>query len=172
MLVGIFATSVLFAQQHNVARFVNQQGCPLKIVGRSMTTEDLFSRVFVSNDSAQPILRAQLAWTIADINHPEKSVLMTGTIFDLNLPPAGTREVGRQGVAFSVVEETLRSIGAERGGLITLGVVYVGFQNGTEWRHFITAGQTFDPSNDEQELGLKYGGKVKDLLKNPLWNKK
>lgn len=139
-----------------------QKDCPLWIVGRTITGEDLFANVYVANNSPRTILRAQLAWIIADKDHPQRQVISIGTPFDLNLPPSQIREVGRQGAAVSLMNETLGKMGASR-GLVSLGVIHVRFDDGSDWRFPLADKRAFEVV-DDAEVTRKFGARIKEYF--------
>ncbi len=122
--------------------FANIQGSPLWIIATTMNNTDLCAHVSLLNVSNRPILRAQLGWIVADAQNPSHAVPFFGTPFDLNLAPAGIEDVGRQGAAVSVVRETMKKLGTTH-GVVTVGVVYVRFQDGGEWSYPLAQKRAF-----------------------------
>jgi hypothetical protein len=106
------------------------------------------------------ITRAQLSWIIADAQHTERFVMMPGTLFDINLDPGEIREVGRQGAAMSLVDQTLDKLGATN-GLLKIGVVNVVFENGKEWTYPLALRGKFE-ENDGAAIAVKYAQKLKE----------
>lgn len=143
-----------------------QKDCPLWIVGRKIDGEDLFASVYVANNSPRTILRAQLAWIIADKDHPQRQVISIGTPFDLNLAPSQIREVGRQGAAVSLMNETLAGLGAGR-GLVTLGVIHVRFEDGSDWKYPLADKRAFE-FVDDAEVTRKFGARIKEYFDKKL----
>ena len=164
-VLALGAGSLVFGQSTHVAsvraRFARQVGSPLLVLGTRMDMEDLYKNVYVVNDSDQRITRAQLSWIIADAQHQERFVIMSGTPFDLNLDPGEIREVGRQGAAMSLVQQTLDKLGATN-GLLKLGVVDVVFENGKEWTYPLALRGKFE-ENDGTAIALKYAEKLKEF---------
>lgn len=124
--------------------FANPQGSPLRIISETMNNTDLCAHVSFLNVSNRPILRAKLGWIVADAQNSSHAVPFLGTPFDLNLAPGGIEDVGRQGATVSVVRETLEKLGTTHGTL-TVGVVYVKFQDGSEWSYPLAQKRAFGP---------------------------
>ena len=147
------------------AGWVNDKDSPLWIVGRTMNREDMYAKVSVINNSDRQILRAQLGWVISDKDHPDWSQLAYGLSTDLNLGPTEIREIGPLGVSFSVLQETYAKKGTIY-GLVTLGVVFVKFSDGTEWTYPLAERRVFNANVSPADITQKYGEKLKQFYEH------
>jgi len=147
-----------------------QAGAPLLVIGSSCGELDFFARVWLVNVSERTIVKYQLGWVVGDRERPGPGTPFLAQAFDIILKPWEVERTGRQGANFSDVIELLKSEGI-RNGVVTVGVVYVKFEDGTEWSYPLTGRGRFESEyNPELQRKLdpilkKVGEEIKELIK-------
>jgi hypothetical protein len=125
-----------------------QKDSPLQIIGARADLKESYNRVTVINVSSQTILRAQFGWTLSDQEKQmQVAAIGYGPPVDLNLPPLEIARVGAQGATHSIITEKMRAVQTKHVEL-TLGVIYVKFQDGTEWRYPVAERKGFIQVDD------------------------
>jgi hypothetical protein len=126
-----------------------QKDSPLQIFGVKSDLKDAYDRVYVINVSDRPILRAQFGWTMSTRTDTERRLLAVGhgPLVDLNLPPLEVSVVQAQGATLSSVTEAMRANKVQHANL-ELGVVYVKFDDGTEWMYPLSERKEFIEENN------------------------
>lgn len=145
-----------------------QKDSPLQIVGATsnLQQKDFYSQVLVVNVATRPILRAQFGWIIANKDN-EKQVfgIGYGPLVDLNIQPLTVATVGPQGATLSMVSEKAHAAGVPHIKL-RLGVIYVKFEDGSEWKYPLAERKVFDQI-DDPTLIQKISPKVREFrIKN------
>ena len=124
-----------------------QKDSPLQILGMRSSIYDLAEQVHVVNLSNKTIVRLQLGWTVGARGQSPAPAAFLGLPADLNLAPGEWTTLGRQGVTLTDVYRTLNHFRLPEGEVI-LGVVYVRFQDGSEWSYGLQGRNRFEQTDD------------------------
>jgi len=124
-----------------------QKDSPLQILGMRSSIYDLAEQAHVVNVSEKTIVRLQLGWTIGARGQSPAPAAFLGLPVDLNLAPGEWTTLGRQGVTLTDVYRTLNHFRLPQGEVI-LGVVYVQFQDGSQWSYALQGRNRFEQTDD------------------------
>lgn len=143
---------------------VFQEGSPLVViaVAGSISKLDMLNEVDLLNVSDKTIVGYQLGWVVSGGNGEGPGVPFYGMRFDANLKPGGVLTATGQGASFSSVQST-RALNHWSSALVMVGVVYVRFQDGTEWSYPLAIKRSF-PEKDDPTLHQRVDPAVKSLL--------
>ncbi|MFQ5778255.1 MAG: hypothetical protein ACE5IP_09645 [Terriglobia bacterium] len=119
-----------------------QDGAPLQVIGVRMGSLDFLSQVVLVNTSDRTIVKYQLGWIVTRTDKGGLGTPFLSVPSDAVLKPGEVEEAGRQGATFSSVIDDLKSRRIRKGKVI-VGVTYVKFEDGTEWRYPLTLRHQF-----------------------------
>jgi len=139
-----------------------QKDSPLQVVGVTSTLKDSYSRVIAVNVSAKTIQQAQFGWTVTTRTGNTKAVIAFGygPHLDFKLPPFEVSEAGAQGASVNLLMDKMKEVGAKQSE-VRLGVVYVKFEDGSEWWYPLEGNKQFIEVSDPG-LVEKVGPKVQE----------
>lgn len=141
-----------------------QEDSPLQVIGVELGNLDLLHSVMVVNISERTITKYQLGWVVTDRSAASPAgTPFLGSPCDTVLKPWETHECGRQGANFSTVLEDLKSRRI-RVGRVTVGVVQVRFEDGSEWSYPFTERKQFVGVEPDPSYRLKLDPILKQLL--------
>lgn len=143
---------------------VFQENAPLVViaVAGSVSKLDMANEVDLLNVSDKTIVGYQLGWVISGGNQAGRGVPFYGMRFDANLKPGEALTSSGQGASFSMVQTT-RSLNHWSSALIVIGVVYVKFEDGSEWVYPLSIKRSF-PEKDDPTLHQRVDPVVKSLI--------
>lgn len=111
-----------------------QKDAPLQVVGTKTARLDLLDGVLIVNLSDKTAIQGQIGWIATSRENRLSGEPFAGALFDLALKPDTVYEVGRQGCNYSRAMALFIEMGIPE-GVVTVGVIYAKFEDGTEWRY-------------------------------------
>lgn len=127
-----------------------QTGAPLHVVGTGLDQNrlDLADQVILMNASDKMIVSCRLGWIYRRANELESTgPWAVGRPIELRLNPNSLATVGSQGIGFNAARDVFKKNGIAKGEVV-VGVVEVGFQDGTSWTYPLAQKGRFEVKQD------------------------
>ena len=134
-----------------------QKNAPVRIVGGRSSSENFVEEAYVINVTDRPVVACRVGWVVQRVqtqngrrvieDRASLSAAFQGGRFETVLLPMEERTLGKPVLSMDEVEAALDSQGIEVGA-VSLGIVYVRFEDGGEWSYPLGAKRRFETERD------------------------
>ena len=122
-----------------------QKGAPVRLVGGGSDTEGFMKTVYLLNVSDQTVVKCQLGWVVRGAEGAGTAFL--GLPFDREIPAGDLRRVDLPGFSISTAREGMDANKISH-GVVSTGIVYAKFEDGTEWSYPLAIKRRFETEED------------------------
>ncbi len=124
----------------------HQKGAPVRLVGgASHITEGFKKTVYLVNVSDKTVVKCRLGWVVRGAEGAGTAFL--GLPFDREIPAGDLRRVDLAGFSMSTVREVMDANKINH-GVVSTGLVYAKFEDGTEWSYPLAIKRRFEIEED------------------------
>lgn len=126
-----------------------QVGAPVQVAGVRLNVDklDLADAVTLVNVSNKTVVRYQLGWIYRQQGTDAQGDFQVGRVSDILLRPNTATTTGSQGLGMNTAAGIFKQRGI-RNGEVVIGVVYVQFEDGSQWSYPLDIKRAFEQKED------------------------
>ncbi len=134
-----------------------QKDAPLRIVGGRSSQKNFVEEAYVINVTDRPVVACRIGWVVQRVrirdgrevieDRASLSAAFQGARFETVVLPMEERTLGKPVLSMDEVEAAFDAQGIDVGA-VSLGIVYVRFEDGGEWSHPLGAKGRFETNRD------------------------
>ena len=153
--IGVVIAAVIAAGQKRPVESMTtdypfiQLGAPIQVAGVTLNVDklDLADRVTLVNLSSKTVVRYQLGWIYREQGADVQGDFQLGRVSDILLRPNSATTTGSQGIGMNTAASIFKQRGIQKGEVV-IGVVYVQFDDGSQWNYPLTVKRRFEQRED------------------------